>query len=336
MQIDNSEYTEDALISRLLKRVPTPDEEGFKPGDDAAILEIGNSRTLACADVLVEGVHFDFAVSTPGDVGWKALAVNLSDIAAMGGKPLNALVVLGIALDERGYLIAEELYEGLGECAQAFGVAVSGGDLTSSQRTFISVTVIGSLHSSGDILLRSGAQTGDLICVTGVLGEAALALKYRDLLYREHLWVQRLCRPVPRLREGNAILAAGGTSAIDISDGLLLDLTRLTIASEKAAYVDPERVPRPMPFDWPVPEAPHELDEQRVRAALGGGDDYELCFTIAPDRLSALESTWPEDGAKFTVIGEIKDGEGVAGPGGLLPPRGWDHLRQEQENLRAL
>lgn len=324
--IDSSEYTEDAFISRLLARVPTPVGEGFAPGDDAALIELAGARFLGCADGLIEGVHFDLETCSPQDAGWKSLAVNLSDIAAMGGTPAYALVVLQTCAGERGETAAQAAYEGIGDCARCFGVAISGGDVVVGDRLALAVTVLGLLPSEGDVLLRSGAMPGDLVCVTGRLGEAAMALATAIPSGTTHLWAERLRRPVPRLKEGQAIAAAGGSAAIDISDGLLLDVSRLCHASGVGVRIDPAALPRAAIGDWPGGDAPAGAAGQIEMAVLGGGDDYELCFTISSSNLLRLEEIWPKSGAGYCVIGEIVEGSGIEGPAGHLDPIGWDHL----------
>lgn len=324
--IDSFEYTEDAFISRLLAKVPTRAAEGFAPGDDAALIELAGARFLGCADGLVEGVHFDLDTCSPADAGWKSLAVNLSDIAAMGGTPICGLVVLQANAGEGGETNAEAAYEGLGECARSYGVVVSGGDVVLADRLALSATVLGALPVEGGALLRSGARPGDLICVTGRLGEAAMALAMAIPNGTSHLWAERLRRPIPRLGEGQAIAAAGGSAAIDVSDGLLLDLSRLCDASRVGARLDTGVVPKPDIADWPGGLAPQGATEQVERAALGGGDDYELCFTIAEALLPRLDRFWPDTGVSYCVIGEIVEGFGVEGPSGRFDPIGWDHF----------
>ncbi|RIK06857.1 MAG: thiamine-phosphate kinase [Acidobacteria bacterium] len=332
--IDSPEYTEDTFISRLLTKVPTPAGEGFAPGDDAAIIELEGVRFLGCADGLIEGVHFDLGTCSPADAGWKSLAVNLSDIAAMGGTPTSALVVLEARLGEAdGESAAQAAYEGLGECARSFGVVISGGDVVSADRLALSVTVLGELPAVGEALLRSGARPGDLVCVTGRLGEAAMALATAIPSGTDHPWAERLHRPVPRLEEGRAIAAAGGSAAIDISDGLLLDLSRLCCASGVGARLDTAAVPRPAAAEWQGSGAQRVAPEQLEKAALGGGDDYELCFTIREPLLTRLDELWPEYGADYCVIGEIFEGSGIEGPDGRLDPAGWDHVASGRRSL---
>lgn len=326
MSINISEYTEDSFISRLLAKVPTGPGDGFAPGDDAAIIELAGARFLACADGVEEDVHFDLELSSAADAGWKALAVNLSDIAAMGGTPAAALVILGIPPGSGGLELAEDAYEGLGQCADRFKVVVAGGDVVGGPRLSLAVTVLGSITEGTPPLLRSGAHPGDLVCVTGCLGEAAMALELRLPAQAAHSWSGRLRRPVPRITAGKAIAAAGGTAAIDVSDGLLLDLSRLCSASGVGARIDPAQVPCASVDDWPSVEIPPDAEDRIKRAALGGGDDYELCFAL-PRRLhDRLNAMWPEDAPDFSVIGEVTDGRGISGPSGVMDPAGWDHV----------
>src|SRR5207248_5972090 len=160
------------VIRRLLARLPEA-ELIVPPGDDAALVTTG-SETLATSDLLVEGKHFDFAFSSPGDVGFKALSVNASDIAAMGGRPRYALLAIG-APAATSIALMEGLYDGIGEAAQAYGVTVAGGDTGGADEIIVSVAMIGE-PGTGGVVRRSKARAGDLLCVTGELGGAAAGL----------------------------------------------------------------------------------------------------------------------------------------------------------------
>jgi thiamine-monophosphate kinase len=225
-------------IARIRSLLPGPPEGQTWIGDDAAVLDGGR---LLAVDALVEGV--DFTADTPvDDIGWRALTVNVSDIAAMGGRPGPAVVaVVGPADTD-----LDGLYKGLADASAAYGCPIVGGDLSSGAIRVITVAVQGTVD--GPPVLRSGARPGDILYVTGPLGGAA-AGAWRD-------------RPTARVEEGEAARRAGATAMIDISDGLVADLNHLAAASKVGYRLDS------------VPIAPGATDEQ----ALHGGDDYELLF----------------------------------------------------------
>lgn len=211
------------------------------------------------ADLVVAGVHFDLAWCSPADVGWKSVAVNVSDVAAMGGEPLHALVSVvlppAVALDR--------LYEGVVEAAAAYGCRIAGGDLSSGRELVVAVTVTGRVPH-GEPVLRSGARPGDTVFVTGPLGASAAGLALlRGSPEDDGPLARAHRRPQARLREGLVAAAAGATAMTDVSDGLGRDLHNLATASHVGISLS----------DLPVAEGatPEE--------ALAGGEDYELLFT---------------------------------------------------------
>jgi thiamine-monophosphate kinase len=288
------------------------------PGDDAAVLRPRAGEDLvATVDAVVADVHFD-ARSSPADVGWKALAVNLSDLAAMGARPLHALVALGVP---PGTPVARlrGIARGLGACARAHRVAVVGGNVTRARDLSVTVTVLGAVPS-GRALLRRGARPGDLVAVTGTLGDAALGLAKgapRALALRQR-------RPTPRLAAGRA-LAAVARAGIDVSDGLAQDLGHLCRASRVGARVEVARLPLSPAYRRAVRRL-----EEPFAAALGGGEDYELLVAVPPAALGAARAAAARGGTTLTVIGRFVRGRGVAvlGRGGeaLRAPPGHDHL----------
>jgi thiamine-monophosphate kinase len=234
-----------------------PGEVGI--GDDAALVAVGGGSVVVAADALVEGVHFDLSVLSLADVGWKALAVNLSDLAAMGCVGTRAVVTVS-GLDADG---VASLYSGISDASAAFGCPVVGGDLTGGPCVCVSVTVLGSGAVLPPPVLRSGARPGDLIWVTGALGAAAWAL-------RRGVWSAALARPVPRILEGVAARELGATAMIDVSDGFAADLSHILDASGVGCSLT--RLPI--------------ADGATMADAVGGGDDYELIicgpFDIGP------------------------------------------------------
>ncbi len=302
-------------------------------GDDAAVWRQDSGAVIATTDTMVEGVHFLAQRAPWPDIGWKALAVNLSDIAAMGGSPEFALVTLALPPDSEVERI-DDLYQGLTEAAGAFGVVIAGGDIVRAPVFMVSVTLTGraDVGPSGEaiVLRRDAAQAGDVIAVTGTLGGAAGGLRaLRDgridgeaarALFTRHL------RPQPRLQAGRAALTAGVRCAIDISDGLLQDLGHVCRASRLGAVVWRDT----LPVDPAVAEA-FDVDEA-LRLAATGGEDYELLLAGAPEQVEAAAK---RSDVSLTVIGEmVIDAKheakllDEAGREVALPSAGWDHLRK--------
>lgn len=274
-------------------------------GDDGAVLAIPPGEHLVAAvDTLQSGVHFPEGTA-PAAIGHKALAVNLSDLAAMGARPAWALLALSLPAPDEAWLA--QFAEGFGALAAASGTALVGGDLTRGPLS-VSVTVLGSLPA-GSALTRGGARAGDGIYVTGTLGDAAgsLARLRRGLGQglEDERWLQmRLDRPTPRLAAGQALRGLA-SSAIDVSDGLLADLGHILEASGCGATLDGARLP--------LSAALRRLagGEEARRLALSGGDDYELCFTLVPERESELEAVMAPCGCPVTRIGEIEAAAGI-------------------------
>ena len=269
-------------------------------GDDAAILSLPAECELAVtADTLNAGVHFD-ADTPPENVGHKALAVNLSDLAAMGAVPRWVLLSLSMPGQDRAWF--EGFINGFLGLAKEFGVALVGGDTCSGELS-ISVTALGQVQA-GQALTRSGASPGDLIAVSGQLGNAALALKRMlDGADPGAAGLLALQKPLPRIALG-ASLVGKATACIDISDGLLADLGHITESSACGAEVDLSRLP-----------GSHDLQQcdahLRWNLQLAGGDDYELCFSIPPRLLRQLSHWSTELNLELTIIGKMVGGTGV-------------------------
>ena len=277
---------ERSAIELLVRRLPPAPAGETWIGDDAAV--VGDGLLLA-ADVVVEGVHFDLSLVGLDDVGWKALAVNVSDIAAMGGRPGHALVTVvvppGCDLDR--------LYDGLLDAAAEYGCPIVGGDLSAGERLVVSVSVTGTADRAP--VLRSGARPGDALVVTGPLGAAAAAFDARPVGDAHR-------RPRARLEEGQAAAAAGVTAMMDLSDGLALDVRRLAEASGIGVVIDD------------VPAVP----EATVEQAIGGGEDYELLAAVDPSHLDRLPG--------WLVIGRCTEDPGERRLGDdPLPEGGWEH-----------
>lgn len=299
---------EAAFLERLRARLPPAPEGQEWIGDDAAVLEGG---LLLATDALVEGVHFDLRWCAAADVGWKALAVNLSDLAAMGGTPRAAVATLVVPPSRAG--IAEGVIDGVAAAATTFGCPLVGGDTTGGPVVMVSIAVLGACAEGGPVL-RRGARVGDAVFVTGPLGGAATALvALRAARVPTPGALQRLVRPTPRLREGVVAAAAGATAMIDLSDGLAADLGHLCDASAVGVRIDTRDVPLAVGATFS-----HALQ----------GDDYELCFT-ASDPATIAAGFAASDCEPPTRIGTTTPAERVlVDPDGRhrpLPRVGWEH-----------
>ena len=310
-------------------------------GDDAAVWRSDGGAVIATTDTLVAGVHFLPERTPRRDLGWKALAVNVSDVAAMGGVPDFALVTLALP-EETTVSQIDELYEGLADAAEAYGVVIAGGDIVRSPTEMVSVTLTGraEVDAAGEplVMRRDAAREGDLLAVTGCLGGAggglrALRAEPEDEALREaaanseavRALIERHLRPQARAQAGGAALSAGIRCAIDVSDGLLQDLGHVCRASGLGATIQRDNLP--------IDPALAQLyqAEDALRYAVAGGEDYELLF--ASSRESIDEAARGSD-VPLTVIGElVADPErrvrllDASGREVALPATGWDHLR---------
>lgn len=284
------------LIDRYFKRAAHGAVLGV--GDDAAIIEPNfGMRVLMSTDMLVAGTHF-FPDTEPEDLGWKTLAVNVSDLAAMGAAPRWALLALALPTADEPWIAA--FARGFFACADAFGIELIGGDTTRGPMNFC-VTILGEAPP-GQALLRSGARVGDDIWVSGRPGRAALGLAHLQGHCKLSGTARDEClaalhRPQPRLRLGLALRGVA-SAAIDVSDGLLADLGHVLEASSVAAEIEFDRLPLPT-ADGGVSEA------QRRDSVLAGGDDYELAFTVSAahrSHIEALSGTLP---LALTRIGSV-------------------------------
>ena len=275
-----------SIIDQYFKRASASDVS-LGIGDDSAIITPPSSQQLViCTDTLVAGRHFPLNTSAHA-IGWKSVAVNLSDLAAMGARPHSILLALSLPNVDHQWLA--EFSRGLFECCDQFSVALIGGDTTQSSQLTISVTALGWIEH-GQAITRSGAQVGDYICVSGQIGDAAYALKHLG-----HPLQQRLNYPTPRCHLGQKLKGLA-SSMIDISDGLAQDLGHILKASQVGAKLLLELLP--------IDDTLRELSLQQAwHYALSGGDDYELCFTISPQNYEKLSGQQLD--VPLTIIGEI-------------------------------
>ena len=299
------------LIDRIVERLPRAPEGELWSGDDAAVLTQPEGDVVVSTDVMVEDVDFSTEWAAGTDIGWKAVAANVSDLAAMGAEPWRAVATLALPPTTTIELV-DGLVEGLAASAQHHGIALVGGDLSRADEIVLGLTVMGVLD--GPAVTRAGARDGDEIYVTGVLGGARAGLDVlrgvadfdegvRDVL------VSRQLRPTARVAEGIALRREGATAMIDVSDGLIADLTHLLDASKLGCDIDPALVP----IDRGVPDMSY---------ALYGGEDFELLFTLPEGGRLPM-------GVEATRIGRATDGGRSLGDQGFeaLKGAGWDHLR---------
>lgn len=285
--------------------------------DDAAVLEVGGVSLVLTHDVLVEGVHF-LPEDPPEDVAWKLVAVNLSDLAAKGARPVGVLLGFCLGDEEWDRAFARGLRSGL----DAFAVPLLGGDTVKAPRV-LGLTAIG--EASAPVPSRSGARAADIVWVSGAIGDAGAGLRVlKGELADSPLLVERYRRPSPRLALGQA-LAPLASAMMDVSDGLLIDASRLAAASGAAIRVDIDAVP----LSDACVEAVGDSLEARLEAAAAG-DDYELLWTATAERTAEIRAVAERLGVALTQIGKVEAGSGLSlaarGAPVPLPPRlGWEH-----------
>ena len=311
--MDIKELGESGLIQRIADTYQSSDASIIAGiGDDAAALKVsGNNILLTTSDILIEDVHFNLSFTDSYQLGRKALAVNLSDIAAMGGTPRFFVVSLALPAHITVSFI-DDLYRGIMDVASEFSASLVGGDSNASpQKLMIALTVLGEVHQD-HLLKRSGAQAGDSIFVTGTIGDAALGLMYlqTDHAVTAQTPASRLVAkhrsPIPRVKEGKVLADNGlASSLIDISDGLLTDLKRILTASGKGATVWLEKIPLSSEFK----QADTPLHCNKIEYALTGGEDYELIFTCPPPKESLLSQAASRAEFTITKIGTITDSQ---------------------------
>jgi thiamine-monophosphate kinase len=331
------DLTEDELISALARVIEGPDPNVVVGlGDDAAVLEAPAGHQVLTTDLLIEHVHFERDAISARDLGAKAIAVNVSDIAAMGASPRCALVSIALPADVEVPWVME-LYGGMREACLEHALSLVGGDTNRGDALVLSVAVVGEV-APGRAVTRSGARVGDAVVVTGELGAAAggLALSRAEAATTAEAlsrpWgrvlLDALARPVARVGEGQTLAGCGATAMMDLSDGLAKDLSRLCLASGVGARLDVDAIP----VSAALADAAPALGVDPLELALGGGEDYELVATLGPADVDlATEELHERFGVRLSVIGAVVEGTGVTGvwadgrEAGLRPS-GWDHF----------
>ena len=295
-------------------------------GDDTAAWRAGGLIHLWTTDTMVEGVHFIIGrTGSWEDLGWKIMAVNLSDIASMGGDPTYALVTLGMPSDTSMDDL-DMMYKGMTDLASGCGVSIIGGDMVGAEKAFVTIGLLGTCER--EPMVRSAAKPGDLIAVTGEVGASAGGLKLlleepaAELDAYEFLSSAHR-RPTPRLDEGRTLATVGVRTAMDISDGLMDDLGKLCQASGVAAHIEAAT----------VPVSPHlktAFPDDCLAMALSGGEDCQLLFTAPEEIMAKAISTLPQ----AAVIGKIVEGVhghvsaiGADGKEIEMTSGGWDHYK---------
>ena len=328
-----SDLGENALLDRIAARL----SGGNWLGDDAAVVQAPSSNLLLSVDTVVEGIDFDLSYTTGEDVGWKAIAVNVSDMAAMAGHPSYALASLTLRPDTP-MDVFDGILEGLTAAAAEFGLEVVGGDLSGGTEIGLSVSILGASGASG-VLKRSGARVGQAICVTGTLGAAAAGLQVLRRGMRgsrpetghteafERLALRQL-RPRPNVGAAKALAGYGASAMMDISDGLAIDLDRLMVASRKGCSITSETVPVD-PDALVLGDALSKDVFDPLSAALLGGEDFEILCTLDIDRFEAARRAVAAEGSALTSIGVVTpEGTTIDGtPLDAWKERAWEHLR---------
>lgn len=346
------------LLARLRERLPAPGARvRLGSGDDAAVTVPGGA-TATSVDALVEGVHFRRATATPEQIGRKAMATALSDLAAMAAEPGEAYVAIGAPAE----LGEEELLAigaGLAAVAAETGTTLAGGDLTASPVLTLAVTVVGHASRPEDFVTRAGARPGDIVVVTGELGGAAAGLLLLEDAKSENgppgrsspiglgaspiglgetrgsksALIARQLDPTPRLAAGRALGAAGATAMIDLSDGLGGDAGHLASASGVRLDLDAAEIP----VQSGVAAVAAAAGRDQLELATGGGEDYELLATLPAARVAEATAALAAAGLALTAIGTVAAGGGVEirlRGGGALEPRGHDHRTRRSGRRR--
>ena len=319
------------LLRRLREALPpAPARVHVGVGDDAAVTA-GGGALVTSVDLLVQDVHFRRDAATPAQIGHKALAAALSDLAAMGAPAGEAYIAMTVPpeLSEDEFM---ELLGGVTDLAAATGATLAGGDISAGPILTLGVTVVGRLATPAEAVRRDGARAGDVLAVTGELGGAAAGLLLLgdgasagvDAGVREDLLARQLT-PQPQLEAGRALAAAGARAMIDISDGLAADAGHIAAESGVHLALDADAVP----VAAGVAEVAAAAGADPLDVALGGGEDYELLAALPPEGVDGARAAVQAVGIPLTILGEVRVGAGVSVSSAAGPrqvPRGYDQL----------
>ncbi|MFO7774609.1 MAG: thiamine-phosphate kinase [Candidatus Hydrogenedentota bacterium] len=312
------------LIERLARYLPSTPTVVEGIGDDCAVVRLFGRQLMITSDLSVENTHFQCNYANPEEIGWKVAASSLSDIAAMGGTPLFALTSLSCPRDTSVSFL-EQMYQGISNLLSRYGVVVIGGDTTrSAELLSIDITVLGEV-SGNRFLRRRGAQIGDLLTVTGMLGDSAAGLDALRHARDAHQLKQAHLRPRPRILEGLWLSGRPQVHAmLDISDGLVQDAAHLAKPGRLGVNVDPSR----LPLSDPLKEYCERWGLDPIETALRGGEDYELLFaTDSGECTQIMHAFRQEFRTPITVIGEFTDAwTGVRIQGEKRESGGYDHF----------
>ncbi len=321
------------LLARVRERLPAAGPWVLLGSGDDAAITLPDGATATSVDALVEGIHFSRDSATLAQIGHKALATALSDLAAMGATPGEAYVVLGVPsdLDEEGCL---ELLDGMSGLAGDTGTSLAGGDVSRAAELFLAITVVGHAEGAEQLIARGGGEPGDALVLTGEIGGAAaglLLLEQPELgrgipTAAAELLRARQLRPQPRLGAGRALARAGAKAMIDLSDGLGGDARHLAASSGVGLKIAADALPLAPGLN----EVASAADRDPLALAVSGGEDYELLAAISADQIDeAARAVQGAEGIGLTTIGEIVavDGVEIRLPDGrLLKPEGFDQL----------
>jgi thiamine-monophosphate kinase len=311
---------EQAFVGFLQKHFPF--SRGLGIGDDTSIVKVGDTYQLISTDILIEGIHFSLDNFSMKELALKSLAVNLSDIAAMGGTP--HYFYLGLGFPQK--LTKKDLndfYRGLKQGCRKWKVELAGGDFSRSSALFISITLVGQAEQP---VYRSGAEQGDLIGITGATGASALGLKCLMSHIQHTYFIQKHKEVDPEIEKGQ-ILAPYANAMIDVSDGLIIDLKRILTASHKGAEISFEKIP--VSTEMTTLCRNHNFDLYEL--VLAGGEDYVLLFTLSPEREPALRARQ----MTYHIIGQVRETPQYLtvkhhGRTIRLKSPGYDHFKQHR------
>ena len=282
-----------ALIERLTRRLPLDSSVVHGAGDDCAVLKKGKTRyKLLTTDMSVEDIHFTVKKIKPEAVGYKALARNISDIAAMGGMPRYAVIALGLPA-KCSVAFVDKIFKGIRQCASLFSVYIVGGDVSQSKKIIIAISVIGEVKKK-NCVTRSGARIGDIVFVTGTLGGSRV---------RKH------CTFMPRVHEARFLTETGTiTSMIDLSDGMVQDLNHILTMSGVGCVLNLENIP----LSRDALTIAHHDRHKALTHALTDGEDFELLFTVSPRSAVTLQKKWQRRfSIPITPVGTIIKGKNI-------------------------